>query len=122
MKETEIYKKCIPLFKKLKAYGFRVENACEVGTPDAFFQSSFFSLWTEFKQINTTNKIIQPAWRPGQLSWARRHFKFSGLWALIISVNNNLYFTLEPKLKYKLQDLTPLDDRSLMGAISKNSN
>lgn len=119
MTESTIYKKCLPLFKKLKAYGFRIENTCGVGVPDAFFQGPFFSLWVEFKQINTGNRLIIPGWRPGQLVWARRNIKFSGKWCLIISVNEELFFSMDPKLSYTRKDLIPLSAKSLMQEISK---
>ena len=110
MKETKIYthlKNVLPSFRPT-----RIENSCELGTPDCFWQGKGGSFWTEFKQVKVGTNIythtqVKPDWRPGQVGWARDHIKFGGLWFLVVAVNDKIYIVDHPKVMYFVRELNP---------------
>ena len=108
MTEGILYQKYVkPLLIRKGYYFYRIEH---FKIPDIYCCRNNRVTWIELKVINKKKKeILEPAWRPGQLSWVKEHNLFGNndsrekillcLWYM-----NNYYF-LHPKKVYTLGEL-----------------
>jgi hypothetical protein len=110
MKESTIYKRIKDTFFEAGILCQRIESGSTAsGIPDMFIQCPFFNAWVELKQVTPKKDIFSMPWRPGQMAWIKKYKAFGSNFALICAINDVIYFTLEVKQKYIVEDFYKFD-------------
>lgn len=110
MKESDVYSKIKKDLARAGVLAQRIESgstAC--GIPDLFLQCPMWSAWVELKQIEAKKEVFQIPWRPGQLAWIKKYRDHGAIFALVISINDTVYFTLDVKKAYSIEDFYKWD-------------
>lgn len=104
MTESELYQNHIKaLYKRQGRFFIRIDHP---RLPDIYtIRPSGVPEWVELKCINRRQKIIRPAWRPGQLAWIKAHERVAKHLTTLCLYYCGKVFWLAPKETYTEEEI-----------------